>query len=418
MLLMYLFIKYIKRGYIISFYNINIAAFIITFFIASIYQFDDKAWEALAYSSAQPFLEQLNVCLKINLVGFFVFILTYTFSEFKNYKRSNNIIFNLSDNVEIRIVNIIFYASIFIWFILIYYVKTIPLFGNRGVFNESSFDNIRPIYLAMNEIISICTKMYMLNFVKNRNMLFKLGIGIFVLLLTGNRGPVIEVLLIGLVYYSYCKYGKRKANSKMLIGIVALSIIGLSLQFVRSNSEVNFNKIIYELFYGNTFSDVRDGAYVLFGWHYTFGTYIFGKNYVADLISFLPSSINTYRQVWSWGSFSTDTLFGMKGHYGLRGGWFLEPYINFGYIGVIISAFIYAKFMAYLENMFYNEIFIIKNNKYYILLLISSLISIFFSSILVSSSFHDIYVLLFMYAVVFVMSKFYRKLKIIKSGIK
>ena len=126
---------------------------------------------------------------------------------------------------------------------------------------------------------------------------------------------------------------------------------------MRDGGHINgFGKLFNDIAYGNTFSDVRDGAYVLYGFDQKYDSFLYGKNYLADLMSFIPSSISHFRSTWSYGAFSTNTLFGWEGHYGLRGGWFLQPYINFGYMGVIIVGILYALIISYLERFFFKNI--------------------------------------------------------------
>lgn len=77
--------------------------------------------------------------------------------------------------------------------------------------------------------------------------------------------------------------------------------------------------------------------------------FLWGKNYFADFLSFIPAEALPFRQEWSYGWFSTKTLFGWENHFGLRGGWFFQPYINFGYFGVLLAAVFGAIMYSQLE---------------------------------------------------------------------
>jgi hypothetical protein len=94
-----------------------------------------------------------------------------------------------------------------------------------------------------------------------------------------------------------------------------------------------------ELIYGNTFSDLRDSAWFFSGWN---GEYILGKNYLADFMVFIPSSMSSFRQEWSYGFYTVKVAFGqtIEEHAGLRIGFFGEIFANFGWFGVIVLGLI------------------------------------------------------------------------------
>lgn len=85
------------------------------------------------------------------------------------------------------------------------------------------------------------------------------------------------------------------------------------------------------MIYGNTFSDFRDGALIVRQFHFVLNdSFLYGLTYFAGFLSFIPSSLSPFRLDWSWGRFSTNMLNGWTGeHFGLRGGQFMESYINF-----------------------------------------------------------------------------------------
>jgi hypothetical protein len=89
-----------------------------------------------------------------------------------------------------------------------------------------------------------------------------------------------------------------------------------------------------EFVYGNTFSDLRDFAWVLSSWNHK---PFYGKTYASAFISFIPTTYSSFRTKWGIGRV-TAKLGGFvpKFHPGLRPGAFGEPYLNFGIPGVIL----------------------------------------------------------------------------------
>lgn len=186
---------------------------------------------------------------------------------------------------------------------------------------------------------------------------------VILLIGTGNRGTVLlsTIYPIGVLWFYYkdsntAKGLKKKARKTtwriIWLGAVLLSA-GMIMMLVRNGIKTNVKDLIFEFLYGNSFSDIRDGAFVLKGWKESKLGYICGKTYLAGLISFIPSSMSPFKMKWGWGRFSTEMLFGWENHPGLRGGNFMEAYVNFGWIGVIFSAILQGYISAYIENLFY-----------------------------------------------------------------
>ena len=135
-------------------------------------------------------------------------------------------------------------------------------------------------------------------------------------------------------------------NIKLILILLIFSILIFSLNQLRS-SGIGTSSPIEDFLYGNTFSDVRDFALVLSNWN---GNYLNGKAYLADLLSFLPTSISEYRFVWNFGRY-TVRLAGYDElvHPGFRLGQFGEPFFNFGVLGVVIFGFIGGYLMSFVN---------------------------------------------------------------------
>lgn len=145
--------------------------------------------------------------------------------------------------------------------------------------------------------------------------------------------------------------------------------------------------ISYKILYGNTFSDIRDGAFILYGIEKMKVGLLYGKMYIADFLSFIPSEFIKYREIYAYSNFTTKTLFEWNEHYGFRGGLFIAPYINFGIVGVIFIGLYAAYGYSKLENYYYKKKITFKN------ILFLNLKASFIVSLLLPAGFMYFYVL-------------------------
>ncbi|WP_270670995.1 O-antigen polymerase [Paraclostridium bifermentans] len=357
---LYIYKKIRNRKYIFSIFNIGVYIFLFTVIFIGPFQYADSAWNALGYHESSMFYKYLNKEMIISLVGLIVFLSVLIYMEFRDedFIKLDNCISNLSLNINEKSVLLINIIVVIVWYGLIgITIKSLPVFGHR-TFAESF--GVQPIYIALNTCISIFLIYYGFKYVISKKPLYILPIVVngFTSFATGNRGPLLMGILSIVIIYMYIKcQDSLKINAFILVAGIAVLVLGMGMSVIRDGGHINnFGKIFNDIVYANTFSDVRDGSYVLYGFEQKYDTFLYGKNYLADLISFIPSSMSDFRSTWSYGAFSANTLFGWEGHYGLRGGWFLQPYINFGYIGVIASSILYGLVIAYLENFFYKNI--------------------------------------------------------------
>jgi oligosaccharide repeat unit polymerase len=94
-----------------------------------------------------------------------------------------------------------------------------------------------------------------------------------------------------------------------------------------------FASFVFLVFYGNTFSDLRDFAWVYSAWDHKFWA---GRSYLAALVSFVPRFASQFRDTWGLGVLTASTVgFDPQVHPGLRPGAFGEGYFNFGLAGVV-----------------------------------------------------------------------------------
>ena len=94
-----------------------------------------------------------------------------------------------------------------------------------------------------------------------------------------------------------------------------------------------FGSLIFLVFYGNNFSDLRDFAWVYSAWNHVFWT---GKTYIAAILAFVPRFASQFRDTWGLGVATASTVgFDPQVHPGLRPGAFGEGFFNFGLFGVV-----------------------------------------------------------------------------------
>ena len=194
---------------------------------------------------------------------------------------------------------------------------------------------------------------------------------------------------------------------KLAVVFVVLIAFALFIGTYRTGTSSNYS-MLSSLLYGNTFSDIRDGSYLFWGYD-TFmnNTVIGGKTYLAGILSFIPSSLSEFRTEWSWGRFSTIKMFNgaWPNHFGFRGGNSFEAYVNFRMPGVIIISILKGYIFANMEKMFtiklYSPLILdsgIKCESIFFMLILNYL----YSALNVSGSFSNLYVLLVLIFVLYV----------------
>ena len=409
--LLYVCIKINRRKYLFSIFNIGVYIYFFSIVISPIFFYYNESWLALRISSACSMWDYLNESMCINLIGFLFFILFLLLFEFKSH--SPTFLINYSERYNRYIsdlsINLFFIVFVILFvYICLLFCHGFPLFNLKRTFYLNT--GISPVYLFVNQGIYLFSLYYGIRFVLYKKNLFFCLLGFFCLIMQGNRGVwLLGVLFPLLVIYIYQIYFKKshnvaftqykliskKVTKKIFFLVPFFVIMGIFTQFVRKGAyDVSIIMFFHELVFGNTFSDIRDGAFILSGFDNEYDFFLMGKTYLSALISFIPSSFSDFRYTWSWGRFTTG-LFNFQNHFGLRGGNSLEAYLNFSWLAVIIVSFFQAIIISKLELVFYT-VFILKKYRflgkeifiYYILLK-------FYSCLSSSSASYDIYSTIF-----------------------
>ena len=414
----YLGIKYSKRKYLFSAFNIGIFTYAFSFLIVPVFYRSDRSWYALGVRRASDYWETMNECVIINAIGFSIMILSCLMHEFNGDYRMVSYTQREGKKINDFAISLFFWGVIIAWYaIVLVFNKGLPIFNSGRTFYLDSA--VSPIYNALNELVLIYSCYYGIKTIFHQGLEVKWIIGMCTLLFSGNRGTLLlsccaPILIIYLYWRTNKKQRiiRKKVNTKkafvqIAILLVAIGFFGLALQSIRHQQNLNIFTSLNEIIYGNTFSDFRDGGFILKGFNEKYGGRpLCGKTYLAGIISFIPSRISDYRIKWSWGRFSTYALFGWPNHTGLRGGNSMEAFCNFGIIGVIIFGWIEGWFIAFGEKFFY-KVFIkrdtkAKGNEYLVLRVISSFSSIF----VCSAGAFNIYVNVLFVGAVIILSRF------------
>jgi oligosaccharide repeat unit polymerase len=152
----------------------------------------------------------------------------------------------------------------------------------------------------------------------------------------GSRSNILFIYIN--VLLCYLIQLRTKISLFRLISMISVIIVGgLYLGSVRAGqySLGDFFELLgAALLYGNTFSDLRDFAWVDALWDHNLWI---GKTYLAALTAFVPRFVSEFRDHWGTGAATAITL-GLDPHVhpGVRPGAFGESYFNFGLPGVVI----------------------------------------------------------------------------------
>lgn len=430
----YIFLKIKKHHPLFTPFSINTYITSFCLLIMPIFFQYDAAWYALGIKKAAIMKEYLQYSIIINDIGFIIFIIFVIKFEF--FKSNNFVLkktYKLSRKINANVLFIFFIPCVAIWYYIVFkYNHGIPLFNGERTFYKDYA--ISPIYLGLNEIFRIFALYYGVIFVTKKKKIIPFVISSLTVLFQGNRGSfLLNILVVVGILYVYkrrylcfCKYEynsqqaikmRTKENLKILFILIIVLFLGLSLSFIRKGDSFSFETTFVELIYGNTFSDIRDGALIVKGFMEKYNNvsvfslrnnYVYGLTLLSGIISFVPSSILNFRKKWSWGSFSTFTLLNMENHIGLRGGNSMEAYVNFGLIGIIIFAALYGYFVGSLEKWYQERYILVKDSKFDLAkeFIIVQLFSSFSNLFACSASFFNFYVDVVFLIVILFLSKF------------
>lgn len=353
------YLSYKRTGWLIDFWHFALLmSYFFTFLV--MYPFASSILNALTIGERNLVLAQrsINASYLITLTGFLSIFVGGTIFRIYSYQHPINWFFMVPMKRSIGYMTeavikskiiptilVIIYIAL-LTFVLMLAYRAGMVNNPRGYFMMN--EGLRPIFNLTNTISGIASGLVVARiFVFNKRydkFLFFLLIG--VTLFIGSRGGAVGPLLGYFTNWIYFKkHGKISFITLGAAAVGALALISL-LSFFRSGN--GGASILGEIFYGNSFSDVRDLSWVLSLWD---GNYFYGKTYLAAFMSFIPSSMSAYRTQWSIGKVTaTMAGYSITEHPGIRPGTFGEVYLNFGILGVIILGILMGYSMRYIDR--------------------------------------------------------------------
>ena len=222
-------------------------------------------------------------------------------------------------------------------------------FNGRAFFLKNPY--LRPFFNIAISVFPIALNFATLRFIqfKEKKNLFFISLLLIISLFFGARFIFLNGLLFLFVQRSF-----YRAGVVSLFKTGALCAFLLLLAVVLSHfRDGNYNLLsaiastVFNFFYGNNFSDTRDFAWILSYWD---GEYLYGKSFVSAFMSFIPRVFCEFREEWSFCMY-TNNLLGFDSEImpGLRPGLFGEPYLNFGWIGVIFFGSLFGFLLRYTD---------------------------------------------------------------------
>lgn len=236
----------------------------------------------------------------------------------------------------------VFTAILFGFVILIIQFKVGCFFNARKWFLKEPF--LRPLFNLTISIFPIAFSFLALRYIqfKEKKCLKLIIVLLLFTIFFGVRSLGLSGLLFLFTQWIY--YREGRCSFLKLFGICSgLSFIAVILGQLREG-QLNFLNFfpmfLSKIFYGNNFSDTRDFAWILSFWD---EEYLYGKSYVAALLSFIPRAFSSIREEWGI-AMITNELTGFDSNVmpGLRPGLFGESFLNFSYPGVIIFGLLFG----------------------------------------------------------------------------
>lgn len=314
------------------------------------FSFSFKNAETIGSTNYTAYFPFIKNALEITILGTGVFLISYfVFSRFKinlKFKRLSNGIINITYGP----IRFFLYVAMILLYIYLVINSKEAIINGQGIRGGSNSGLQQLLY---NIFSSIFPLLFYTVLIRYRNskflyiyMILLFGVGIS----TGSR----TLAFMPIIYFILAKVASQKQeniknNMKLILIFILVIIIMMFLGTIRSTNHLSGNQTIVDsIFYGNTFSDFRDTAWILSGMNCCFAH---GKTYMAALLSFIPSNIFPFRALWSLGAFTNRMAnITSESHPGLRPIIFGEAYFNFSFVGVIAIAIIFAYIVISLDK--------------------------------------------------------------------
>ena len=231
-------------------------------------------------------------------------------------------------------------CCIYLWFRSIPILSSNPEFARYQHFNGPFTNNLFRFSFRVFSSLSLVTSLYIVAMFNVRLKKLELFVSIFSVVLaslcmiaSGNRGDISVLFLFLMIRIFFCLSKRKKVMGGMVIGAITLSVFSFFTWYR------NIDKIIS---FAITFPEIGDGALLLKAAHTYDVPFAYGKTYLAAALSFIPSSIFPFREIWGFGRYSLEILYLGQNtpiaptYGGLRPTFVGEAYLNGGYFGVVV----------------------------------------------------------------------------------
>ena len=344
------FKTYRKTGWVIDYWHTTILMYFVIFTFIQ-YPFISSMANVLALGGFWIRVKDAaESVLFINIIGYMcIYFGRYFYDNIYGGKSILNLLDRVVyNNIKNRLI-MHFYGIVCLvlagGFILLQ-IKLGILGNPRAFFLEAN--TYRALFNGFTAILSVLTIYYIIRILDYNCRADKI-IGfvlIFFTVFVGARGVFVGAITSMLFFCIYKKQG-RIDLLKVSLSVFVIFIIFLGLTWFRGEIELEgasiYTVVIGMLFYGNNFSDLRDGALFFASNN---DTILYGKTYIAGLMSFIPRFLSEFRECWAIGVVTASTVgYDPMMHPGLRISKFGEPYLNFSYMGVVLSGIIYGYFL-------------------------------------------------------------------------
>ena len=263
---------------------------------------------------------------------------------------------------------IVFSIPIFIVFTMIYIPGLQENLSISKYFQDrlDEFIRYRPFYTLSLNLLSVFLFMEIVNLIvenKDRTIKILKVFFIFIILIaTGKRGQLFfPIFIVGLSYFMY-----KKKYLSLLFMLLSTIFLG-SLLRMNSFSDIFDISLItlYKSFSSSFFVSIRELTRLL---SFFDNNYLYGLTYLADLGSFIPTSINPFKNEYNYMRYITylsgenPDLFG-----GMRATYIGEAFINFGVYGVMFISIIFGILLSAIQKII-NKTSYYQSFAYYIIL--------------------------------------------------
>ncbi len=177
-------------------------------------------------------------------------------------------------------------------------------------------------------------------------------IALFLLIISGQRWPLMYALMGLVIYFSYLKIDKKKLNltlRKIIIITVSLGIFTSVLlgrntvegETLMTNIWMGVIDLYNRIFLGNAL--VPFLSYTIFPSEVS---YYYGWTWIQNLLAYLPGPFPSFPVTFYQLVFKDDTGFTAPPDF------YTEAYINFSWLGVMVISFLWGTFIYFIETLF------------------------------------------------------------------